>query len=207
MVVLGQWPYQHTLTLEKFNTEQIGVMLFYFVDEDQIVSKDQCNELEDEGYVVDHEMYTIMSEELNVYVSAYKEQLFPPSVPEHLASLIDENTSKKFKKSIKDLQDSSVVLVVNGQSSEVMKDIGAEWNQYLGTWIVSKEHMQQLRQKRREDTKGKVYYEVYADAYLKVWGDLSQHIKLLRDIGATHKEDENVWIVKMSSVDKIAHIL
>lgn len=206
MVVLGQWPYQHTITLDQLR-RQAGAGAYYFVDEDRIVSRGRALELEKLGFIIDDPLLTIMSETMQSYVSAFANQDFPPPVQTSVAPLIRTNTNQQFSNMMDRVKNSAAALIVNDQNGEVMEDIGAAWNSMLGVWIVDSVALRTLREKRRQKTDGRV--EIRQDkggVFVEVYGDVTPHVDILKNVGGKYDEDKDVWYVPMSAAHKIMHI-
>lgn len=192
MVVIGQYPYQHTITLENLH-RSIGKCYIYYVDDDKIY------EVKDlpPNITVDHEHYIAYGEQTGNAIEAYYSQIIPPPSPV---------IRTKYDKEIEKVQDAALCLVINNQSSSIMENIGATWNNHLGTWIVAAEHLQTLRDRRRRKHDGKVYKVPYVDSTFKIYGDLTPHIEKLKAINAIYNEENDEWIVKASDLHKIASI-
>ena len=207
MVVLGQWPYQHTMTLDQLR-RQAGAGAYYFVDEDKIVSRARALELEKTGYILDDIFLTIMSEDMHSYVSAFAKQDFPPSPHTSSVPIIRSNSNTQFNDLMDRVKNSAVALIVNDQNGEVMEDIGALWNNMLGVWIVDGVGLRTLREKRRQKTDGKVQMKQDKGGILvEIFGDVTPHVKLLKDVGGRYDEEKDVWYVPMSVVHKVMHIV
>lgn len=207
MVVLGQWPYQHTITLDQLR-HQAGAAAYYFVDEDKIVSRTQALKLESSGYILNDTYLTVMSENMNTYVSAFSNQIFPPSPHSSVIPHLKSNANPEFIDNMNKIQNSAAVLVVNEQSKEVMEDIGGQWNSSLGVWVIDGTALRLLREKRRQKTDGRIsIMQNKGGVYVEVWGDVTPHVQLLKDVGGRYDEEKDIWNVPMSSVHKIMHIV
>lgn len=204
MVVLGQWPYQHTITLDQMR-RQASIITYYFVDEDTIVPRPQALELERNGYIIDDRYMTVMSEEKHVYVQAHSVQIFPPTPT---ADIIEENMNPIFKDMIDDVSNSGALMVINGQDEALMKDIGAVWNSHIGLWIVDSSVLRMLREKRRNKTDGRIQMRQDKGGILvEIWGDVSEHTNLLLESGGKYDDEKDIWYIPMSSVHKVMHIV
>jgi len=193
MVVIGQYPYQHTVTLELLH-RSTGDLRFYDVDNDRICKKEEIGD----DMVVDSKYYIAYTKKTECMIDAYRQQIIPPPCPPTIRSRYDEE--------IKKVTDSSICLIVNDQSSELMEGIGASWNHHLGTWIVDANHIKAIRDKRVKKYDGKVHKQPYVDGCFKVYGDLGKHIEKLQSIGAVYNEENDIWVVKAKDMPKIAHI-
>lgn len=206
MVVLGSWPYAHTSTLDMMK-RQMKISSYYFVDEDRIVTSVEATNLASSGYLLDDTYMTIMSEDMYLYLTPYREQIFPPPIPQEVQTRIKENSLPAFTKLNAKVQNSAPVLLVNGQDKEVMEDVGAVWNTHLGVWILDVIALKTLRERKKKLTPGKVYTEPYLDSQVKIYGDLTKHVSLLKNAGATYNEADDVWYLALSSLDRISSIL
>lgn len=206
MVVLGQWPYQHTITLDQLRT-QAKAAAYYFVDKDAIISKKDAYDLRNKRCIVDDVYLTVMSEELYTYVSSFEKQDFPPTPPAAIAQIIEQNKNPAFAESINSVKDSAAVLLVNGRNKAIMEDVGALWNDAFGMWVMDAIHLKLLREKRREKHSGKVTMVQHGEELVEISGDVTPHVKLLKEVGGTYKEEMDVWFVPISSIHKIYHII
>lgn len=207
MVVLGQWPYQHTITLSKLRVES-KVGTYYFVDEDRIISLKEAKQLLDQGYILDKQYLTIMGEDLDQYLAMYRDQIFPPPIYPDLLSLIENNTPELISTSLSDVKGSAAALIINNGDSSTMEDIGAIWNSSLGVWIVDIIHLKHLRKERRDKYKGKIVMLTHPDGTLvEIRGDVSKYINLLKSIDGIYNEDRDVWHVDIAHIDKIYSII
>lgn len=206
MVVLGSWPYHHTLTLDQIS-RQLGAKCYYFVDDDKIVSGTQADRLEQQGYIVDDTLFTIMSEDMNSYMHNFKGQVFPPIIPDRLQKILAANENKQLTSTMDRVKSSALVLIVNGQDKDVMDDIGATWNTSLSTWVLDITSLKQLRERKKKAHNGKIMCEPYFDTMVKIWGDVSKHTTVLKEAGGRYDEAEDVWYVHLNNVDKVSHIL
>jgi len=207
MVVLGQWPYQHTVTLDQLY-RQASARAYYFVDEDRIISRGRALELEQGEYIIDEQFYTVMGENMLSYVSAFAKQDFPPSPHTSVAGIMQHNSNVQYNEIIDRVKNSSAVLIVNDQNTGVMEDVGALWNNALGTWIIDSINLRTLREKRRQKTDGKVYMNQDKGGILvEIYGDVTPHVKLLKDVGGKYDEDKDIWYISMSVVHKVMHIV
>lgn len=207
MVVLGQWPYQHTITLDQLRM-QAKAAAYYFVDKDMIVPKKDALELQKKGYILDDKYLTIMSEEISNYVLSFEKQDFPPTPTSSITSLIEKNKNPAFEMDINRVKESAAALIVNNRNKEIMVDVGALWNNSLGVWILDAIHLKLLRQKRKEKHAGKVKMIQHGEGLMvEISGDVTPHVKLLKEVGGTYNEEMDVWFVPMSSIHKIYHII
>lgn len=212
MVVLGSWPYQHTITLDQMK-RQMGVCTYYHVDLDTMIPADKVKSLIDRGFVLDEEMMTVMSESMNRYVSFYKAQASPVPIPtprdlgskEDVSKLMEANMNKSFSPFLIKTKNGSL-LYVQGQDRNVMDDIGALYNTHLGVWVIDIVALKMLREKRREATHGKIRCEPYFDTQYKIMGDVSKHVNLLKEIGGKYDDKSDIWYISIGVLDKIAHI-
>lgn len=207
MVVLGQWPYQHSITLDQLR-RQAGAIAYYYVDDDTIISRPKALELERNGYIIDDRYMTVMSEDKYAYIQAYSMQIVAPSPPNDVVEMIDRNMNQSYKDGIDMVSDSGAVLIVNGQDGDLMKDVGAVWNAYLGMWILDSNALRMLREKRREKTDGRIQMRQDKGGILvEIWGDVSEHTNLLMDSGGKYDDEKDIWYIPMSSVHKVMHIV
>jgi hypothetical protein len=213
MVVLGQWPFTHTRTLEKMFTDT-GVHMVYYVDDDRIIpiteARKMVGELGDismSQYHLDEQYFTLMGEILFMYMRLYMDQIIPPPIHESVSvSRITEQQSIYDAHMLK-VQDSAAVLLVGNQSVDLMKGIGCIWNHEIGIWIVDSAQVALLR-KQNTHHEGKVFSAKYFSSQIKIWGDTSKHIPLFRELGAIQdKDDQSVWYLKMSQMGKVSHII
>lgn len=195
MVVLGSWPFQHTITLDTL-MKSTGEKFIYNVDNDKIVRYTDLSE----DLIVDNVYHIAYSKDMSGIIDPYRAQIIPPPEPQ------GRRLPSQYEKEIEKVKESSLCLIINNPSSSLMEDIGAVWNHSLGTWIVDSEHMSTIRDRRRKKFDGKIYKAPHVDMTYKVWGDLTPHIEKLKSINAVYNEEDNVWIVKMSVLGKIAHI-
>jgi hypothetical protein len=193
MVVIGQYPYQHTVTLELLHS-CTGELRYYDVDSDRIRKREDIGE----DMVIDSKYYIAYSKKTECMIDAYRQQIVPPPCPTNIKTKYDEE--------IKKVTDSAICLIVNDQSSELMEGIGASWNHHLGTWIVDSNHIKAIRDRRVKKHDGKVYKSPYVDGCFKVYGDVGKHIDKLQSIGAVYNEENDIWIVKAKDMYKIAYI-
>jgi hypothetical protein len=201
MVVIGSWPYQHSITLDVMH-RQNNVCMIYYVDMDRIVSRDECNTLIQDGYILDMKYYTLMSEKLHIYVQSYSKQDFPPEIPDEVQYVCS------YEEEIDRVKNSSPILLVNDQDTNVMEDIGAVYNTSIGVWIVDALALKTLRDKKRQKTSGKIQMrQDRCGSLVEITGDVTQHVSLIREIGGTYDEANDIWYVPISSVNKIMHIL
>lgn len=206
MVIIGQWPYQHTLTLLQLRS-QAKAGTYYFVDQDRIVSHKEGMSLRDRGYIVSDDTLIITGEEMHQYISLYNEQSFPPPIHPDVIPLIKEHTPEWIMEATSDIRDRAPALLINDQDERVMEDIGALWNDQLGTWIIDILHLKVLRDKRRMKYSGKIEMMQHPDGILvEIRGDVTPHINLLKEVGGSYNEDRDVWFVPMSAIDRISHI-
>lgn len=196
MVVLGSWPYIHTVTLDSLY-RNTGERYLYYVDQDKIVRE---KDLPSNGITIDGIYHIAYGEEIGRTIDAYKSQIIPPPEPQgrKLPGHYEEDMDK--------IRESGLCLIVNGQNSAVMEGIGASWNQSLGTWICDAEHLSLIRDRRKRKFDGKVHKAAHVDMTYKIWGDLSAHVEKLKAINAIYNEEEDFWVVKTSQLGKIAHI-
>lgn len=207
MVVLGSWPYSHTLTLDQMR-RQTKVVMYYFVDSDKIISADEASHLRQKGHLVDEELLTVMSEELAASLVPYSEQNFPPPIPSLISSERRKNANPSLTEKIQRVQNSSAVLLVNEQSSELMEDMGAIWNNELSLWIMDGISLRNLREKKRQRTDGKVRMKQDRGGVLvEISGDVTPHVQLLQDAGGKYDDEKDVWFVPIKSIHKIVHIV
>lgn len=196
MVVIGSWPYIHTLTLDSL-LRSTGEKYIYYVDEDKIVRE---KDIPTTGITIDNLYHIAYGEKIGRLIESYKSQLIAPPEPE------GRRLPEYYEKDMEKVKETSICLIVNGQSSSMMEGIGAVWNRSLGTWICDSEHLSLIRDRRKRKYDGKVHKQPYVDMTYKVWGDLSAHVDKLKNIGAIYNEDEDFWIVKTSAIGRIAHI-
>lgn len=207
MVVLGQWPYQHTKTLNLFHVQR-GIHEIYFADEDRIISYANALEMVGDDYTIDEELYTLMSTDLAMHMKIYNQQIFPAVMPPHVVPIYRKNINPVYQRHMEKVQGSAAALLVNGQSREIMEDIGAVWNEELDAWIVDMIQLKLLREKKKESMEGKIYGTPYLNDRVKIWGDITKHVQLLKDAGAVPDDkDEGIWYVKMSNYHMISRIL
>src|SRR3989304_730238 len=110
MVVVGIWPYQHTLTL-RLIASQGRTIPIYFVDEDKIMPLADAQRLVDQGYKLDETYLTLMSQEMDTLLIPYREQSFPPPMPNsvrarlqaHEAVYLKDPTGHSIAKDIEDV--------------------------------------------------------------------------------------------------------
>jgi len=205
MVVLGQWPFAHTITLEQ-TLRDTGIHMIYFVDQDRIVSYEYAKSMTDDsgisGYYLDEKYFTLMGAIIDVYIGTYREQIIPP--PIHPSIKLKKSP---FAKEISQVSDSAAILLVNNQSNELMEGIGAHWNHGLGFWIVDHAQLAILKSEKNQ-FEGKILTQKYLCNQIKVWGDVSKHIPLFRDIGGKQDEkDPSVWYIAISKFGKIQHLV
>lgn len=199
MVLLGSWPYNHTVSLRKLHRDT-GVTYIYLADEDKIVHRDDVGA----DYTIDDDLHVAFKEETRQYMHRYQHQLFPPDIPDDIAKVMDHD--ELVDELREKVQDHGALVVVNGQSSDIMECIGARWNDDLGLWVVSDTHLHTIKEAKRERYDGRVLYEPFLDTEIKVWGDTNPHVDLLQKHGGRYRPDEDAWYVPLSSFDRIAHI-
>jgi hypothetical protein len=197
MVVLGTYPYEHTITLEALH-RNTGKLYIYYVDNNKIV---EPSELPTDGITIDGEYYIAYGEEKGRMIEAYKSQIIAPPQPEGIGRL-----PPKLQKHVDDISESSLCLIVNGQSSDIMEGIGGTWNNNLGTWIVDAEHLHMIRDARRRKFDGKIHKQAHVDNTFKIWGDLSSHVEKLKAVNAIYNKEDDSWIVKSSVIHNLAHL-
>lgn len=197
MPVLGSWPYSHTITLDTLY-KNTGKKYIYYVDIDKIVDQ---SEIPTNGTTIDGEYYIAYGEEIGRTIESYRTQIIPPPQPSEPSRI-----SEKYQKDIESVMDSSLCLIVNGQSSDIMEGIGATWNNNIGVWIVDSEHLKMIRDKRRRKFDGKVHKQAHVDNTFKIYGDLSSHIEKLKSVKAIYNDDDDSWIVKSSVIHELAHL-
>lgn len=206
MVVLGQWPYEHVITLNALH-RTTGNIMYYYVDEDRIIDQREADTLVADGFVLDDVLYTIMSSDINSYVGSYRDQVRAPPVHPDLVELYDAGRDPVLTELITKVQISGAVLIVNDQAKDIMLDVGADWNQYIGMWILDANHLKLLRERRREKYKGKVEIVQARDGlFIEVRGDVSLHVNLLQSVGGTYDQQKDVWYVPTNKADRIMHI-
>lgn len=207
MVVLGQWPYQHTISFNQLR-EQAGAVAYYFVDEDRCISRARAAELQTDGFIMDDKYLTVMGEDIHTHVSAYSNQDFPPPIHPSVIAFMRNNDNPLFREMIDRVKNSSAVLVVNDQNKDIMEDIGASYNSTIGFWIIDSVALRILREKRKSKTDGKVQMKQEKDgiSFVEVTGDVTPHVKLLKEVGGRYDEDKDVWYVPIGSIHKIMHI-
>lgn len=206
MVVLGQWPYEHTISLAALH-RSTGNVMYYFADEDRIIDQNEVDTLVSEGYISDIILYTVMGSEINSYVSTYRNQIRAPPVHPSVIDTYETNKDPMLMDLIRKVQESGSVLIVNDQGGDIMKDVGAEWNPYMNMWILDALHLKLLREKRREKYKGKVEIVKARDGlFIEIRGDVSPHVNLLQSVGGTYDQQKDVWYVPTSKMDRIMHI-
>lgn len=206
MVVLGQWPYRHTITLDQLR-RQAFAGAYYFVDEDKIIPRGKALELEGLGYILDDVYLTVMSEDMQTYVLAFAKQDFPAPPHPSVEELIKNNANPRYEDIMNKTKESGAVLVVNDQDGEVLEDIGAQWNESIGIWIADGIALRLLREKRRQKTTGRI--EIRQDkggVLAEISGDVTPHLQLLKEVGGRYDEDRDIWFIPMSSVHKVMHI-
>lgn len=210
MVILGQWPYQHTETLDKMRSD--GLSIFYYnVDKDKIISENEAIKISgttvtstgESSYIRDEIYLTVMSEDMHNHILFYLKQNFPPSIHPDLRM----KPNAEFVKIMNKVKNSSALMVVNNQGKDVMEDIGAMWNSSLGLYIIHEQHLKALRCEKRKAHGGKIQVADLFGSSLKIWGDTTPHIDLLMNAGAKFDEKSDSWIISMSSIDKISSIL
>lgn len=207
MVVLGQWPYQHAITLDQLK-RQTGAAAYYLVDLDKIVSHARALDMQGKGYILDDTFLTVMSEDLHQYISSFKEQSFSPEPHSSVQEALQNNKNELYTELIDGVKASAASLVINDQSSDIMQDIGAQWNDYLGIWTIDAIALRMLREKRRSKTDGRIQMRQDKGGLLvEIWGDVTPHISLLKDIGGKYDEDKDIWYIPMSAVHKVLHIV
>ena len=207
MVVLGQWPYQHTITLDQLR-RQSNVSIYYLIDEDRTIPHSHAIHYQKQGYILDDEYLTVRSETMNSYLSAFLKQSFPPAIHMSVSDLLSKNENEKYREILDKMSNSGAILLVNDQDRDIMKDLGAEWNSSLSLWILDAITLRTLREKRRQKTNGKV--EMRQDkggVLVEIYGDVTPHTNLLREVGGKYDEDKDIWYIQMSLVHKIMHIL
>lgn len=197
MVVLGSYPYQHTVTLDSLY-KSTGKKFIYYVDNDKIV---EPSEVPSEGVTIDGEYYIAYGEETGRVIEAYKSQIIPPPQPQGVGRL-----PEKFQKDMEAVMDSSLCMIVNDQSGDIMEGIGATWNKDVGVWIVDSEHLKMIRDKRRRKFDGKVHKQAHVDNTFKVYGDLSAHVEKLKSVKAIYNDEDDSWIVKSSIIHELAYL-
>jgi hypothetical protein len=197
MVVIGSYPYQHTLTLEQLYNNT-GSKYIYYVDIDKIV---RLEEIPTVGITIDSLYHIAYGEDVGRTIDCYRSQNIPPPMPENIS-----RPSEKYQKDIDAVIDAAICLVVNDNTSTIMEGTGAIWNPHLCTWILDAEHLHMLRDKRKRKFDGKVHKVSHVDNTYKVYGDLSSHIHRLKGIDAIYNEDDDTWIVKTSKIHLIADL-
>lgn len=195
MVVIGTYPYQHSITLDLL-CKSTGEKYLYYVDEDKIVKE---SDLPKESISIDNVYHIAYGEDVGRTIDAYRSQLIPIPEPK------DRKMNTQYEEDMKKLKQSSICLI-NNMCKDTMVGIGGVWNQSLACWIVDAEHLSLLKDRRMKKYDGKVYKAPYIDTTYKVWGDLSQHVEKLKSIGAIYNEEEDFWVVKLSMMGKIASI-
>lgn len=196
MVVLGSWPYKYTISLDKIHSDT-KIRYTYLVDKDKIVARD---DVPDE-YIVEENLYVAMSQEMETYISKYQEQLFPPDIPEEIQETLGNG---RFSDMMDKVVNSGALLVVNNNRSSIMEGIGAKWNEELGLWIVSSDHLDTIKREKKEKFEGRILHEPYLDTMVKIWGDTHPHVDLLHEHGAEYRADEDAWYLPISKFDIIA---
>ena len=194
MVVIGQWPYQHTVTLSYLKT-QLKQHCIYFVDEDKIITYERAKILEDKEYILDDEHFTLMSKNVDEYMYKYKAQIIPPSIPDQAQHLMNKNTPKIYQENMESVMGSAAVLIVNNQSSNVMKSLGATWNPSIGTWICSVDDLKSAQKIAVVSSDKPVIERPTADMLLPISGNVSDHTSFLQEMGGVFNAKVKKWFV------------
>lgn len=206
MVVVGIWPYQHTMTLRLIGSQGKAVPIYY-VDEDRILTLAEAQRLADQDHILDQTYMTLMSPEIEAYVAPYKEQAFPPPIPSTLKVHIQSHEPKELSKMIDAVAEHAPIAIVGDQSSSLMQDLGARYNPSLGLWFLDATHLKILRDKRRQKYDGKVQMKQHTGGTLvEIYGDVSAHIQRIKDARGIYDEARDVWLVPISTVNQIYDI-
>lgn len=205
MVVLGQWPYHHSITLDQMK-KCTGVCMYYWVDEDMIVPYDKVLDLQKKGYIVEDKFFTVMSTSIKEHIDMYSEQNFMP-IEQSLIKKISDNNNQEYISLIEKVKSSALVMIVNNQSTDIMEDIGAIWNSSLGVWVISATALKILREKRKQKHGSKITMKQERGGVLiEIRGDVTAHVDLLESVKGKYNETYDVWHVPISAYDKIKHI-
>lgn len=207
MVVIGCWPYVHTLTLSMLNRVS-GKALFYLVDEDTLISEQTVEKYNTDLYVVDREYWIVSSKQLyKSHIEPYLEQVMPPEVPTHISELITKHINPSYTKHMDGVVAKSLLCMVDNNSKSLMDDIGAQWNSSIGVMICDGEKIRAIKQAKSHATSSKVEYTIMFDDRIKLYGNVSPHVELLKSLGATHNDKEGAYYLDMDKYDKVAHLI
>ncbi len=199
MVVLGSWPYEHTKSLDKLYRDT-GIEYIYLANDDKIVLRDDVPE----EYEVDDVLRIAADQDTQAYIARYKQQLFPPDIPEHVE--IEDN--EVLTKMMEPVIESGAIMIVNGGNDpQLMESIGARWNDELGMWFVTSTHLHAIKEKKAESFEGRVMFESYLDTMVKVWGDTSQYVDILLEHDGTYHEADDVWYLPVETFDVVASMI
>ena len=191
MVLIGSWPYQHTMTLTLLS--QSGQDMYYLVDQNKIVflTANYQNTL----YVVDSEYRIISSKDIyDRYIAPYREQNVAPTIPSEIQSLIDSKITPTISNNMQSLSQAPILMIVDGKGDN-LHDIGATWNNMLNIWTISNSDFEQSRQSKKLTPKGRLHISYSNLGQYKVTGDLESHLPHLRTWNAQFSVDKSYCYV------------
>lgn len=204
MVVYGQWPYAHTVTLLKFKDEGIGCF-YYNVDNNTIINEEDAEQLIESGWTKDDINLIIASNDLYHRISFQTPQLFPPEIPLEIEKLVNAGTPTHIKQAMEEVSNVAPA-IIRCQSSQVMKDIGFKYNPHIGVWIGHGETLQGLREKKRQLVSDKIEHRFYMGNRHQIYGDTTMFTEELKDAGAIYNDKDEVWYIDICNLGKISHI-
>lgn len=202
MVFLGQWPFEHTISIDKLFRDT-GLKTAYYVDKDKIINEEEINSLVKKGFKYNDKFHVISSEELYQSIAKMIPQFVPPDIPEDKDKLMKSNVNPLYQKIIDKIKKASAVLLVENIDSSIMTDIGAIWNSNFGTWILDINHLKVLREKNKKMFGDKIEVKPQLGSNLLIRGDVSHFIDKLNEINAIY-QDDGTWIISNKDYHKIS---
>lgn len=206
MVVLGQWPYMHSITLYMLN--KISKQhLFYYVDEDNLISKARADKLTQQDHICDTEFWIVSSSKIHKeFIEPYMSQIIPPEIPPHLHKLIQSNLNPKYEILQDEVKSKSPMCIVSENSKDLMEEIGCLWNNDLGVWLCDSEKIRNLKQIKINSSNDRIQYDITIDHMIKIYGNVTPHLSLLKSLKAKFNEKEKAYYIPFDYYDKISHI-
>lgn len=202
MVFLGQWPFQHTITIDKLFVDT-NVKMAYYIDKDKIISEAEINSLVSKGYVYIDKFHIISSSEMSDYIAKLIPQYIPPEVPKDKVALINSNANVGYEKIIGKIKKSAALVLVGNNDSTIMTDIGASWNDHFSTWILDINHLKILKENHKKNNSSNITVQNHLGGNVLISGDTSTLVDVLNEVGAT-LQNNGTWIVSSKKYHLIA---
>lgn len=207
MVLLGQWPFQHSMTHDRENKVR-SKPIYYYVDNDQIIDSNLVAKLPPSEYVIDNTYWIVVSRDIyNNYIEQYMEQILPPIIPEHLNALMLKNTNKEYLKHINAVKDHAALAIIGKNNTTLLEELGAIWNNQLGVWILNPAVLKDSGLMIAGDSKKDISIDITCDGMVQVSGNINPYVSYLTELGGTYNDKEKAFYLPIDKYDEVSQLL